>query len=64
MVNYIFTHGFIINFGSLVLFPDNSYLAFNIPSTSPKTARVYFGMLHILELFESFHERFLKKHMY
>ena len=30
-VNYIFTLGSIINSGSLVLFSENSYLAFNIP---------------------------------
>ena len=54
MVNYIFTLGFIINFGSLVLFPENSYLAFNIPSTSPKTARVYFGMLQLSPPYKNF----------
>ena len=31
MVNYIFTLGSIINSGSLVLFPEISYLVFNIP---------------------------------
>ena len=31
VVNYIFTLGSIINSGSLVLFLENSYLAFNIP---------------------------------
>ena len=46
MVNYLFTLGFIINSWSSVLFPENSYLAFNIPYISPKTARVYFGVLH------------------
>ena len=38
--------------GSIVLFSENSYLAYNIPLTSPKTARVFFfGVLHLKELF-------------
>ena len=45
MVNDHFTLVFIINSGFLVLVPENSYLAFNIPYTSPKTSRVYFGVL-------------------
>ena len=45
MVNDHFTLVFIINSGFLVLVPENSYLAFNIPYTSPKTDRVYFGVL-------------------
>ena len=54
MVNYIFTLGFIINSRSLVLFPKNSYLAYNIPKTSPKTARVYFGMLQFSPPYKNF----------
>ena len=47
MVNDHFTLVFIINSGFLVLVLENSYLAFNIPYTSPKTARLYFGVLQL-----------------
>ena len=45
MVNDHFTLVSIINSGFLVLVPENSFLTFNIPYTSPKTGRVYFGVL-------------------
>ena len=45
VVNDHFTLVSIINSGFLVLVPENSFLTFNIPYISPKTARVYFGVL-------------------
>ena len=45
MVNDHFTLVSIINSGFLVLVPENSFLTFNLLYTSPKTARVYFGVL-------------------
>ena len=47
VVNDHFTLVSIINSGFLVLVPENSFLTFNIPYTSPKTARVYFGVLQL-----------------
>ena len=47
MVNDHFTLVSIINSGFLVLVPENSFLTFNIPYTSPKTARVHFGVLQL-----------------
>ena len=46
MVNDHFTPVSIINSGFLILVPENSFLTFNMPYTSLKTARVYFGVLH------------------
>ena len=45
VVNDHFTLVSIINSGFLILVPENSFLIFNIPYTSPKTAMVYFGVL-------------------
>ena len=46
VVNDHFTLDSIINSGFLILVPENSFLTFNIPYTSPKTVRVYFEVLH------------------